>query len=210
MQDTLLRRTAVAEVPDSVTPAKLAHIVLKTSNFEAMTNWYLTVLNARIALSNPFLAFMTYDDEHHRLGIANVPRLGHTDPNRAGIDHVSFTYANLGDLLKTYVRLREQGIEPAWSINHGVTTSFYYKDPDGNKVELQIDNFETAVELQDYFENDPDFAVNPLGAPFDPNKMIADYEAGVPTRELLKVPPYEEGMSPQKILHDMGFGSDPV
>jgi catechol 2,3-dioxygenase-like lactoylglutathione lyase family enzyme len=175
-----------------------------------MTQWYVTVLNGRVALGNEHLSFITYDDEHHRIGIANVPRLGKVDPNRAGIDHVAFTYADLGRLLKNYARLRSLNILPAWSINHGVTMSFYYKDPDGNKVELQYDNFPTAQELQYYFEHDPDFAANPLGAPFDPERLIADYDAGVPISQLIKIPAYAPGMSPKVILRQMGLGSEPA
>ena len=31
-------------------------------------------------------------------------------------------------------------------IQHGVTTSLYYEDPDGNFAEMQIDNFATPGE----------------------------------------------------------------
>jgi catechol-2,3-dioxygenase len=33
--------------------------------------------------------------------------------------------------------------------NHGLTTSLYYRDPDGNKVELQVDNM--TMEQADEF-----------------------------------------------------------
>jgi hypothetical protein len=39
-------------------------------------------------------------------------------------------------------------IRPFYSINHGPTTSLYYTDPDGNRVELLVDNFATAGEGQ--------------------------------------------------------------
>jgi catechol-2,3-dioxygenase len=40
--------------------------------------------------------------------------------------------------------LKGAGITPFVSVNHGLTTSFYYRDPDGNGVELQIDNLEPS------------------------------------------------------------------
>lgn len=203
-------RKPIDKIPASVKPSKLAHIVLKTSNFDAMVKWYLTLLNGRVALGNQFLSFITYDDEHHRIAITNVTRLEKNDPNRCGLDHVAFTFDDLGGLLRNYIRLRDVGIEPKWCINHGVTTSFYYKDPDGNKVELQYDNFPSTEELQHYFETDPGFAANPLGAPFDPDRMIADYNAGVPMNDLLKVPEYPPGMSPGQILKEMGLGREPA
>jgi len=49
-----------------------------------------------------------------------------------GVNHVAYTYANLGDLLDTYARLKQLGITPYWPIHHGVTLSFYYQDPDWN------------------------------------------------------------------------------
>ena len=42
-----------------------------------------------------------------------------------------------------YLRLKKQGIVPHTCMNHGFTTSLYYLDPDGNEVEIQVDNFKT-------------------------------------------------------------------
>ena len=52
-------------------------------------------------------------------------------------------FADSATCLYTYARLKGDGIEPYWCINHGPTTSLYYKDPDGNQIELQVDNFPT-------------------------------------------------------------------
>jgi catechol-2,3-dioxygenase len=195
---------------EKIVPNKLAHFVLKTSNYDAMVDWYLKVLNARIALAAPHVSFLTFDDEHHRLAICNVPRLAKHNPNACGMDHIAFTYSNLGELLATYKRLTDIGIYPRWPFNHGMTISFYYQDPDGNRVELQIDNFQTTRELQDYFENDPDYAANPLGTPIDPERMIEQFKAGVPFSDLVKLPPFPEGMTPMGILDDMGLGGKNV
>lgn len=192
----------------TIVPRKLAHLVLKTSNYEAMVDWYLKVLNARVALAVPHVTFLTFDDEHHRIAIVKVPRLAQHSPNTCGMDHIAFTYAQLGDLLATYKRLAALGIKPRWPINHGMTVSFYYQDPDGNNLELQIDSFPTTEELQNYFENDPDYAANPLGAEFDPEEMIRRYEAGVPHSELIKVPPPPR--PPFTILQEMGLGEHDI
>jgi hypothetical protein len=45
-------------------------------------------------------------------------------------------------------RKKDMRIRPFYSINHGPTTSLYYTDPDGNRVELLVDNFATAGEGQ--------------------------------------------------------------
>ena len=48
-----------------------------------------------------------------------------------GIHHSAFEYNRFSDLNDSYLRLREAGIEPDICIDHGMTLSYYYKDPDG-------------------------------------------------------------------------------
>jgi catechol 2,3-dioxygenase-like lactoylglutathione lyase family enzyme len=129
-------------------PSKFAHIVYRTRRFDEMIDWYEKVFEARVQHRNPALAFLTYDDEHHRFAFANLSVLdpaGGTGDGRAdgGVDHVAYTYANLGDLLDTYARLKRQGIEPYWPIRHGPTLSLYYKDPDGNRMEFQVSGIDS-------------------------------------------------------------------
>ena len=70
----------------------------------------------------------------------------------------------------------------------------YYRDPDGNKVELQIDNFETMEQMKGFFRSN-DFAKNPIGISFDPDELARDFHAGVPEAELRKYRP-EKGLDP--------------
>jgi catechol 2,3-dioxygenase-like lactoylglutathione lyase family enzyme len=185
----------LAEPAHRITPAKFAHVVLKTANYDAMIEWYATVLQAGVVFRNEFIAFLTYDDEHHRVAIIKVPGGRAADADAAGVHHIAFTYASLGDLLSTYRRLKGHGIEPARCINHGPTTSMYYCDPDGLRVELQIDNFATADEAHAYLVG-PDFAANPIGVIYDPEQLIRDYEAGAPLEELVRRPPLPPGKTP--------------
>jgi hypothetical protein len=60
----------------------------------------------------------------------------------------------------------------------------YYRDPDGNRVELQIDNFATAQEGQDWLRT-PAFAENPIGVEYDPDQLVARFRSGVPVAELV-------------------------
>jgi len=182
-----------------VPPAKLAHVVRRTSRFEEMLRWYQVVFCAEVAHSDGMLAFLTYDDEHHRFAIAGIPGLPDQPPMAAGTDHVAFTYADLGDLLYTYARLKHEGIEPYWCINHGPTTSMYYKDPDGNRVELQVDNFPTADETNRWIRSG-DFAANPIGVVFDPEDLLRRYRAGEPLAKLTTRPSLPDGTTPFEML----------
>lgn len=170
-------------------PTKFAHIVYRTRRFEQMLQWYKTVFGAQVQYQNPGLAFLTYDDEHHRFAFANMAifQPDSTDTERQGAigaDHVAYTYASLRDLLETYARLKEQGITPYWRIHHGISVSLYYADPDGNQMEFQVDAFETSEEatafMRDYF------SVNPLGVEFDPDEWLARLRAGTPESEFLR------------------------
>src|SRR5882762_11472976 len=82
-----------------IAPEKFAHIVLKTANYDAVIAWYATVLQARVAFRNDFIAFLTYDDEHHRVAVLNTPGSPGQDPAAAGVHHIAYTYTGLGELL---------------------------------------------------------------------------------------------------------------
>jgi catechol-2,3-dioxygenase len=183
-------------------PSKFAHVVYSTRRFEEMIDWYQKVFEARVVYQNPILAFLTYDDEHHRFAFANLSALNpasvETVPrDKAGVNHVAYTYANLGDLLDTYERLKQMGIMPYWPVHHGMTLSLYYKDPDGNRMEFQIDC--CSVEEANAFMQTDAFAANPIGVEIDPEALLAEYRSGVPDHQLLAQP--EGPMSPIPDAH---------
>ena len=192
------RRAKLSPTRGRIAPAKLAHIVRRTARFEEMIAWYETVLAARVVHGDDMLAFLTYDDEHHRIAIARIPGIEDGPQMAAGTDHVAFTHADLGDLLNTWARLKAEGIEPYWCLNHGPTTSMYFKDPDGNKVELQIDNFDT--DEANRWMGSGEFAQNPIGIIFEPEELLARYRGGEPLETLLRRPPLPEGASPFDML----------
>jgi len=196
-----MREALMKTYPAPVSPTKLAHVVIKTSRFEAAKAWYAKALNAHPAYENDQVCFMTYDDEHHRIGIINMPGLADQSPGVAGLEHLAFTFADLGQLLATYQRLKGESITPFWTINHGPTVSFYYKDPDGNKVELQYDVFPTVPEIDAFFASGA-YDENFMGIIIDADELLARYEAGEPLESLTKRPPLPEGLGPWDMLRD--------
>ena len=172
-----------------VSPRKFAHVVYQTGRFTEMVAWYESVLGCRAVYQNDFLSFLTYDDEHHRVAIAAIPGLqgDGVDHSGPGVNHVAYTYADLNDLLGNYERLRDAGVLPYWCVNHGPTVSMYYRDPDGNQMEFQVDAFATPDEATGWMEG-PDFAQNPIGVDYDPEDLLAQHRAGVPEVELLARP----------------------
>ena len=184
----------------TVSPAKLAHLVLLTRDLPRMRDWYRTVLQATVTVEDPMLSFLSYDDEHHRIAFVGMPDL----PPRAagpqvGLHHIAFTYRSLDELLGTYERLKRLGIEPYWPIHHGVTISMYFRDPDGNSVELQVDAFATMEEAKAYMRSDS-FRNNPIGILYDPEELLRRHRAGEPFASLAQRPPLPAGKTPGDML----------
>jgi catechol-2,3-dioxygenase len=159
-----------------ISPEKFAHVVLRTRKLKEVVAWYAEVLGTETVFANDFLAFLTYDEEHHRIALIATGEQESAPPGAAGLDHFAYGFDNFGDLMATYKRLRDSGIRPVWTINHGATTSFYYEDPDRVRIELQVDNFASPEEINAWMESGA-FSQNPIGVEFDPDKLLARYEA---------------------------------
>lgn len=162
-------------------PTKLAHVVYRTRRFEEMLRWYGTVFDAKVQYENPGLAFLTFDDEHHRFAIANLSLFqpSGTEMDRQGaigVDHVGYSYASMRDLLENYAELKSKGISPYWCVHHGVTVSMYYADPDGNQMELQVDCCASSAEASEMMGSM--FDRNPIGVEFDPDHWLAQLQSG--------------------------------
>ena len=188
----------------TMTPPRLAHVVFMTRRYEEMIAWYQEVFGAWIVHKDPALAFLTFDDEHHRFAFANLdvlkPDAGATENGEVGVNHVAFTFASAGDLLENYERLKGAGITPYWPVHHGFTLSLYYQDPDGNRHEFQVESC-GADEASAFMRSDL-FAANPIGVGYDPEELLARYRAGASEAELLAPPngspspvPVEHGIS---------------
>lgn len=167
-----------------VSKPRLAHVVLQTSRLEEMRDWYCALLQAHVVYEGQGLCFITCDDEHHRLALMGAPHLQSRNAAASGMHHTAYTFANLDDLLTRYTELKQQGITPRVPIQHGVTTSLYYQDPDGNFLELQIDNFATPEQATAYMHG-PEYTDNPVGITFDPDTMIDALRTGAPESELI-------------------------
>lgn len=174
---TAVTPTTAAPASAIKSPIKLAHVVFRTSRFDQMIAWYKLVLSAEPAFESPRIAFLAYDDEHHRVAFINMSNLSEQPAGQAGVHHVAFTYENLQTLLDNHDRLKEAGIEPIWPVNHGPTTSLYYADPDGNQLEFQVDNYDTVEEAGEFFFSDQ-FAVNPIGVDINPDRLRERLSAG--------------------------------
>jgi catechol-2,3-dioxygenase len=171
-----------------IRPIKFAHVVYRTYRFEEMIRWYQIVFDATVQHQNPALAFVTYDDEHHRMAFLNLAAFMPDGPRErndlVGVDHVAYTYTSLRDLAENYLQLKEMGILPYWCLHHGITVSMYYGDPDGNRMEFQVDAYPSNEEANAFMKG-PGFEQNPIGVEFDPDEWATCLRAGEPESKFL-------------------------
>lgn len=177
---------------ERVGPDYLAHWVVKTPRSQQMIAWYREVFGARVVHEDAKLAFITWDEESHRLALVKMPGFfrfvfpfARYRRKMLGVDHIGFTVRSLERLLANHERLKKLGITPVWCINHGPTTSMYYEDPDGIRLEFQVENFPTAEETAQYIGGNA-FAQNPIGVDFDPDYLLERLRSGHDVKELLK------------------------
>ena len=168
------------------------HVNLKTTRRDEMVAWYQAVVGLHITYEGSGAAWLTNDAANHRLALVTAETMRtdiKDDPEKSahsGLYHTAWEYRTLDDLLITYSRLKALGILPERCVNHGPTTSFYYVDPDGHHVELQIDNFGDWARSGEFMSTSPDFKRDPLGPRVVPELMIAEREAGVAAEVVLE------------------------
>src|SRR6266851_1174146 len=63
----------------------------------------------------------------------------------------------------------------------------YYRDPDGNRMEFQVDCCANADEAHAFMHSDA-FAANPVGVEIDPDALLAQYRSGVSMETLMVQP----------------------
>jgi catechol 2,3-dioxygenase-like lactoylglutathione lyase family enzyme len=156
-----------------------------------MIDWYGAVFGARVVHDGPG-RLPDVGRGEPSAGASKLPRfvryafpLSRIRRKTYGIDHLAFTYHSLERLLRNYERLKYEGIRPVWATNHGPTTSLYYEDPEGIRLEFQAENFATG-EATAEFLNSEDFAANPIGVNIDPDYLLERLTAGEEPAELIE------------------------
>jgi catechol 2,3-dioxygenase len=171
----------------------LHHVNLKTTRMQEMIDWYGVVVGTTVNLQSKNITFISNDRTHHRIALLAVPGL-RNDPEKiehTGIHHTAFEYNSFDDLMSSFTRLKQTGIEPETCLNHGMATSLYYSDPDQNLVELQVDNFGNWDASSEWMRTSEDFRQNPIGAFFDPAEFLKPTGPGPPSSNCKRTPTRE-------------------
>lgn len=189
----------VADQPDttrrddpSIKCPVLHHYGIVTKQPDALVEWYAKVVGVERNLvtgasfgdapDSPYGVWVGNDNEHHRIAIVRPPALEDLPYSERAkyprVQHSAWQYDSVADLMESYGRIRDAGIRPVVCTHHGISVAFYYKDPDGNVVELLADAFGDAVRSREYMRTSEEVRTNPMGTLIDPDKMLAAYQEG--------------------------------
>ena len=82
------------------------------------------------------------------------------------------------------MRLAEEGVRPFLNLDHGMTMSMYYQDPEGNGVEIQVDGFGDWAKGKEWMWASEEFGENPIGVFFDPERLVEARKQGLAFEEI--------------------------
>ena len=127
---------------------KLGHLVLKVRDARASRDFYTKTLGLKVAHEDldRGAVFLSFGVQHHDLALfqlATGERPGATQP---GLHHTAWQLGSFAELQAAYRELGQLGITVESTIEHNVTRSIYFHDPDDNRVELYCDMVEDGFD----------------------------------------------------------------
>jgi len=167
----------------------LSEVVLRTPHYERLCGFYTEILRQPPTLDmTPASGVGTTDPDTptriaffqlpggfpytQRIAVFECADVGGAERRSVGLHHLQVRYPDLERLYGQYLHLKVLGVLPTEAADHGVASSLYYRDPDGNKVELSAMNFATEEEMQTFMRS-AEFRRNPDGHEIDPEEYFA-------------------------------------
>lgn len=124
--------------------AELGHVVFYVRNLPRSVAFYRDVVGLRVAgeIFGGRAAMLSGGRTHHELLLIEVGDApGPAQGRRVGLYHVGWKIGDSLDALRALKdRLDRAGIAIDGASDHTVSQSLYLRDPDGNEVELFVDD----------------------------------------------------------------------
>jgi catechol 2,3-dioxygenase len=130
--------------------AELGHVVLYVRSLDRSIGFYRDLVGLKLKgrIFHGRAAILTGGRTHHELLLIEVGQApGPLTGRRLGLYHMGWKVGDSLDVLRqTRDRLQAAGVDIEGQSDHTVSQSLYLRDPDGNEVELFVDN--PAVDWQ--------------------------------------------------------------
>ena len=129
-----------------VQPKRVGHIVLNVKDVKTSTDFYTKILGFTIALEREMSTFLTCGRIHHDLALFQAePDAAPISKGGLGLNHMALQVENF-DVLTEYFNILESLRLVDKTTDHGMTSSIYLTDPDGNGIELFCNNQDDPTE----------------------------------------------------------------
>ena len=120
----------------------LGHVNIQVRNVQAAHDWYKKVLGLHTYQLVPgHAAFMSADIESsHEIALIEVgPDAPGGVPKQVGLNHMAWMVDTLDELKVLYQRLKDNDVAIRSIVDHGLSLGIYFRDPDGNGVEISYE-----------------------------------------------------------------------
>jgi len=127
---------------------KLGHVVLKVRDAMKSKEFYVRALGLKVAHEDDErgAVFLSFGAEHHDLALFQMATGEPPSATQPGLHHMAWQLGSFEELRAAYRELKAAGFAIESTIEHNVTRSIYFPDPDGNRVELYCDMVENGFE----------------------------------------------------------------
>ena len=147
---------------------KVGHIVLAVKDVMASVKFYTDVLDMEAVdvKENHKAAFLSFGVQHHDIALFEAPE--GAERGDIGLNHFAMQIeGGIPELKELHQRLQAKGVTITGAIDHTITKSVYFLDPDGNQLEIFAEGFDEPLEALDFIRQGT-YRVKPLelGVPF--------------------------------------------
>jgi catechol 2,3-dioxygenase len=127
---------------------RLGHIVLKVRDAARSRDFYTRALGLKVAHEDleRGTVFLSFGREHHDLALFQLASGEPPEATRPGMHHMAWRLGSFEELRAAYHELRAIGVPVEDTVEHNVTRSVYFPDPDGNRLELYCDMVDNGFE----------------------------------------------------------------